>query len=90
VEETIEYSEFLQRLGKEEAMETATAVFRDGRIELAEPVAWPNGTRVRVTRLGDVTQRVDWLSLPPLQVGDFRELSAEDDLLAEMLDDARA
>jgi len=71
-------------------VESTTAVFRDGRIELAEPVAWPNGTRVRVIRLGDVPQRVDWLSLPPLQVGDFRELSADDDLLAEMLDDARA
>jgi hypothetical protein len=29
-------------------MQNATAVFRNGRIELAEPVDWPDGTPVEV------------------------------------------
>lgn len=71
-------------------MKTMTATLRNGRIELAEPVNWPEGTRVQVTPFADTRQRVDWLSLPPLDVGEFRELSVQDDLLAEMLDDSRA
>jgi hypothetical protein len=67
-----------------------TATLRNGRLELAEPVNWPEGTRVQVTPFADTQQRVDWLSLPPLDVGEFHELSTEDDLLAEMLDDSRA
>ena len=71
-------------------MKTMTATLHNGRLELAEPVDWPEGTRVQVTPVADTPQRVDWLSLPPLDVGAFRELSTEDDLLAEMLDDSRA
>jgi len=71
-------------------MESMTATFRNGRLELAEPVSWPDGTQVKVTPLGDAQERVNWLSLPPLDVGEFRELNAEDDLLAEMLDESRA
>ena len=71
-------------------MESMTATFRNGRLELAEPVNWPDGTRVQVTPMAGVHERVNWLSLPPLDVGEFRELSAEDDLLAELLDDSRS
>jgi hypothetical protein len=71
-------------------METVTATFRNGRVELSQPVDWPEGTQVRVTPLGAAGERVSWLSLPPLDVGKFRELSAEDDLLAEMLDESRS
>lgn len=71
-------------------MESMTATFRNGRLELAEPVNWPDGTRVQVTPVAGCQQRVNWLSLPPLDVGEFRELTAEDDLLAEMLDDPRS
>jgi hypothetical protein len=71
-------------------MESVTATFRNGRLELAEPVDWPDGTRVRVTPLDSGRDRVSLLSLPPLDVGEFHELSAEDDLLGEMLDDPRA
>jgi len=68
-------------------MESVTATFRNGRLELAGPVDWPDGTQVRVTPLDSVRERINWLSLPPLDVGEFHELSAEDDLLGEMLDD---
>ncbi len=71
-------------------MGTVTAVYRNGRIELAQPVDWPDGTQVEVTPINKPTPRVDWLSLPPLNVGEFRELTSEDDLLGEMLDDSRA
>ena len=70
-------------------MGTITAVFRNGQIELVEPVDWPDGTRVEVTPINNTTARTDWLSLPPLDVGEFRELTSEDDLLGEMLDDSR-
>jgi len=71
-------------------MGSVTATFRNGRIELAEPVDWPDGTQVEVTPVGSPQWRTNWLLLPPLDVGGFRELSAEDDLLGEMLDDSRA
>ncbi len=71
-------------------MESVTATFRNGRLELAEPVDWPDGTRVRVTPLDRARERVSWLSLPPLDVGEFHELSTGDDLLGEMLDAPRA
>lgn len=32
---------------------------------------------------------LNWLSLPPLDVGEFRECGPDDDLLGEMLDDSR-
>ena len=70
-------------------MGSVTAVFRNGQIELVEPVDWPEGTRVDVTPINSVAARTDWLSLPPLDVGEFRELTSEDDLLGEMLDDSR-
>jgi hypothetical protein len=70
-------------------MDSVTAVFRNGHIELAESVDWPDGTQVEVTPLTRVMPRTNWLSLPPLDVGEFRELRPEDDLLGEMLDDPR-
>jgi hypothetical protein len=71
-------------------MESVTAVFRNGRVELAEPVNWAEGTQVQVTPLDIAKQRVSWLSLPPLDVGEFREPTTDDDILAEMLDDSRS
>jgi hypothetical protein len=70
-------------------MASVTAVFRNGQIELVEPVDWPDGTQVEVTPINKLTARTDWLSLPPLDVGEFKELTPEDDLLGEMLDDSR-
>ena len=71
-------------------MSSVTATFRNGRVELAGPVDWPDGTPVEVKPLGNPVPRVSWLSLPPLDVGEFRGPSTEDDLLGEMLDDPRA
>ena len=70
-------------------MRSATATFRNGRLELTSAVNWPDGTQVEVTPLTSPTQRQSWLSLPPLDVGQFRELTSDDDLLGEMLDDSR-
>jgi hypothetical protein len=89
--EKAEYGTLPQRMRTmDREMGSVTAVFRNGRIELAEAVDWPDGTRVEVTPLGSTPPRISWLSLPPLDVGEFRGPSAEDDLLGEMLDDARA
>jgi hypothetical protein len=71
-------------------MESVTAVYRGGQLELSEPVDWPDGTQVEVTPVGSRQPRADWLSLPPLDVGEFRGVGSEDDLLAEMLDDSRS
>lgn len=85
-----EYGVLRQRMmTMDRQLGSVTAVFRNGRIELAEAVDWPDGTRVEVTPVGSVPPRTSWLSLPPLDVGEFRGLSAEDDVLGEMLDDAR-
>ncbi|MBC8874725.1 MAG: hypothetical protein H8E44_35255 [Planctomycetes bacterium] len=70
-------------------MHSATATFRNGRLELTAAVDWPDGTQVEVTPLTSPQQRQSWLSLPPLDVGQFRELTSDDDLLGEMLDDSR-
>ena len=37
-------------------MESITAVFHNGRIELAQPVDWPDGTRVEVTPITNSQQ----------------------------------
>jgi hypothetical protein len=34
-------------------MQRVTATVRDGRVELTEPVDWPDGTSVAVMRLND-------------------------------------
>jgi hypothetical protein len=68
-------------------MRGVTAVFRNGQIELAEPVNWPDGTRVEVTPVDMPQPRMALHLLPPLDTGEFRDLTAEDDLLREMLDD---
>ena len=73
----------------ENSMGSIAAVFRNGQVELAEPVDWPDGTRVDVTPIDTSQPRVPLHSLPPLDVGEFRELSADDDLRGEMLDDSR-
>ncbi len=71
-------------------MDSVPATFRNGRVELAAPVDWPDGTQVEVTPVVTAPRRVDWLSLPPLDVGEFCEPTAEDDPLGEMLDDPRS
>jgi len=70
-------------------MASVTAIFRNGHIELVEPVDWPDGTRVEVTPVQSPPSRTGWPWLPPLDVGKFREFTADDDLLGEMLDDSR-
>ena len=71
-------------------MKPATATFRNGQLELTSQVDWPDGIQVEVTPLvAGGPQPQSWLSLPPLDVGQFHELTADDDLLAEMLDDSR-
>ncbi|NLX95316.1 MAG: hypothetical protein GXY83_03995 [Rhodopirellula sp.] len=70
-------------------MQRATAIIRHGRVELTEPVDWPDGTAVEVVFLQPAETPIRWLSLPPLDVGRFREVTSQDDLLAEMLDDSR-
>lgn len=70
-------------------MKTATAKFLNGRVELTSPVDWPDGTQVEVRPVNaGLPQRHSWLSLPPLNVGQFQEPTSDDDLLAEMLDDS--
>jgi hypothetical protein len=54
-------------------MESITAVIHNGRIELAQPVEWPDGTRVEVRPIKNPPERTGWLSLPPIGVGEFRE-----------------
>jgi len=71
-------------------MKTATATFRNGRLELNSVVDWPEGTQLEVRPLTSPLQRESWLSLPPLDVGQFQELRPDDDLLEEMLDDSRS
>ncbi|HUG71085.1 MAG TPA: hypothetical protein VMM76_25270 [Pirellulaceae bacterium] len=44
-------------------MQSATATFRNGRVELTESVDWPDGTRVEVTPLGAPDRRR--LDVPP-------------------------
>lgn len=71
-------------------MGSVTAIFRNGQVELVERVDWPDGTRVAVTPIDSLQPQTGWPWLPPLDVGEFRELGADDDLLGEMLDDLRA
>ena len=71
-------------------MNTATAVYRNGRLELSSSVDWPEGTSVEVRPISSPQQRPSWLSLPPLDVGRFQEVTDDDDLLGEMLDDSRS
>jgi hypothetical protein len=37
-------------------MQNATAVFRNGRVELAEPVDWPDGTQVEIHPIATTAQ----------------------------------
>jgi hypothetical protein len=52
-------------------MESITAIVHNGRIELAQPVEWPDGTRVEVRPINNPLVRTDWLSLPPIGVGEL-------------------
>jgi hypothetical protein len=63
-------------------MGSVTAVFHNGRIELAQPVDWPDGTQVEVTPVtpADKPQsQTDWPFLAPFDVGEFRELTSQND-----------
>ena len=44
---------------------------------------------VAVTPIGGPDAKIEWPFLPPLDVGELRPLTPEDDLLGEMLDDSR-
>jgi hypothetical protein len=70
-------------------METIIATIRNGQLELREPVNWPDGTMVSVTPLPSAGERVAWLSLPPLDLGEMLPLPDDADLLGEMLDGKR-
>lgn len=70
-------------------MNAANAIYRNGRLELTSSVDWPEGTPVEVKPVAFPEQRPSWLLLPPLDVGRFQEVTADDDLLGEMLDDSR-
>jgi hypothetical protein len=70
-------------------MNVATAIYRNGHLELTSPVDWPDGTSVEVKPVRVSQQRSSWLALPPLDVGRFQEVTGDDDLLGEMLDDSR-
>ncbi len=67
-------------------MKSAKGMIRNGRVELLQDVDWPNGTQVQVTPISNSVPKPDWLSLPPLDVGEFREVTSDDDLLGEMLE----
>ncbi len=69
-------------------MNVATAIYRNGRLELTAPVDWPEGTAVEVKPVHLPRQRASWISLPPLDVGRFQEVKRDDDLLGEMLHDS--
>ena len=71
-------------------MNGVSAIYRNGQVELTMPVNWPDGTAVEVTPVQPQASRPSWLSLPPLDVGSFREVTSDDDLLEEMLDDPRS
>jgi hypothetical protein len=43
-------------------MQRATAIIRHGRVELIEPVDWPDGTPVQVLLLQSAQNPVSWLS----------------------------
>ena len=70
-------------------MNMVNAIYRNGRIELFSEVSWPDGTPVQVMPVPLHQPRTSWLSLSPLDVGAFHELSSDDDLLDELLDDSR-
>ncbi len=70
-------------------MNVVTAVYQDGHLKLTSAVDWPNGTPVEVRPIELATERGSWFALSPLDVGTFCELTSDDDLLGEMLDDPR-
>ena len=48
-------------------MQRVAATFRNGRVELAESVNWPDGTQVEVIPLGAPNQRRDEVKPPMMQ-----------------------
>ena len=48
-------------------MQSATATIRNGRVELMEPVDWPDGTQVEVTPLNVLGRRRNELKPPMTQ-----------------------
>ena len=76
-------------------MESVTAVFHDGRIELAEPVDWPDGTRVEVTPIDSVLANRQRIAFPlhhSSQPGTLtvEEVRAAEDAAARQEDASRA
>lgn len=74
---------------REAQTQRVRAKYCQGRVELSGPVTWPEGTPLEVTPLLSGSPRGSWLALAPLDVGQFREPTPDDDLLTEMLDDSR-
>jgi hypothetical protein len=64
-------------------LNTVRAVVRDGKIELLEPVALPDGTQVLVTVLTDEDQAF-WQAASQTALNRVWD-SAEDDIYAELL-----
>lgn len=60
-------------------MQSATATFRNGQVELTEPVDWPDGTPVEVTPLAaaDNSQHVGHPPTTEWPTGFFDELRAQ-------------
>ncbi len=48
-------------------MQSVTATFRNGRVELTESVDWPDGTQVEVTPLGTLDRRRREVKAPMTQ-----------------------
>ncbi len=70
-------------------MESVTAVFHNGRLELAQSVDWLDGTQVEVTPVQSPPSASRLAVAAATGGGKVCELTADDDLLGEMLDDSR-
>jgi hypothetical protein len=65
-------------------MESVAAVFHDGRIELVQPVDWPDGTQVEVRPLQPQTSRLRRrVNFPLIHSAQPGTLSADDVRAAE-------
>lgn len=63
---------------------TVWGVFRDGKVELSEPIPVPEGTRVLVTALPDEDERSFWLHVSESSL-DAIWNNPQDDIYAELL-----
>jgi hypothetical protein len=68
-------------------MQSITAVFHHGRIEIAQPVDWPDGTQVQVTPIDHPAPRTDGVSLEEFEAG-LDELASASDSIPVLPPDA--